>query len=322
MRAIVCRRYGGPDVLGLEEVERPIPSDDEVVIQVRATAVSPEDCAARKGRPFVARLSTGLRRPRKPIPGTEFAGQVEAVGHAVTRFRVGEHVFGTTGTRYGAHAEYVTMPETGLLVTMPGSLTHVEAARVCGQLAAWNFLVDKANVHRGQRVLINGASGSVGIAAIQLTKHFGGHVTGVCSTTNLEFVRSLGADEVIDYTREDFTRSGRTYDIIFDAVGKSSFTRCRASLTAGGVYLSTVPTAALVLQMLWTARVGTKRAIYSATGLRSVPERLAIVDKLIGLTEDGQLKSVTDRSYPLDQVAQAHAYVEQGHKAGNVVITP
>lgn len=322
MKAIVFRRYGGPDVLSVEEVERPKPRDDEVLIRVCAAAVSPEDCAARKGSPLVARVSTGLRRPRKSIPGTEFAGQVEAVGKEVTRFQVGEHVFGTTGTRFGAHAEYLAMPESGLLVTMPRDLTHVEAARVCGQLAAWNFLVDKAGVQGGQRVVINGAAGSVGIAAVQLAKYFGAHVTGVCGTTNLELVRTLGADEVLDYTQEDFTRSGQSYDVIFDAVGKSSFARCRDSLTTGGVYLSTVPTAALVLQMLWTARVGSKRAIYSATGLRSVPERLAIAERLIELIEGGQLKAVTDRRYPLDQLAQAHAYVEAGHKSGNVVITP
>ena len=244
------------------------------------------------------------------------------MGKAVTKFRVGDHVCGTTGTAFGAHAEYLAMPQTGLVVPMPRNVTHVEAARICGQLAAWNFLVDKARVRSGQRVLVNGASGSVGIAAVQLAKYLQTRVTGVCGPANLELVRSLGADEVIDYTAEDFTRSGETYDIVFDAVGKSSFGRCRGSLATGGVYLSTVPTAALLLQMLWTARIGTKRALYSATGLRSVTERLVIAEKLIGLIEGGQLRSVTDRCYALDQAAEAHAYVETGHKSGNVIITP
>jgi NADPH:quinone reductase-like Zn-dependent oxidoreductase len=213
------------------------------------------------------------------------------------------------------------MPEEGFLATMPANMTYEEAAPVCGALAAWNFLKDKANIQSGQEVLINGASGSVGTAAVQIAKYFGAEVTGVCSTTNLELVKSLGADKVIDYTKEDFTQSGQTYDIIFDAVSKSSFSRCRGSLTQKGVYLSTVVELPILLQMLWTSKIGSKKAIFSATGLRPVPERLNFLKELKELIEAGKIKSVIDRRYALEEVAEAHRYVEKEHKKGNVVIT-
>ena len=204
----------------------------------------------------------------------------------------------------------------------PANMTYGEAAAVCdGALTALNFLRDKANIQSGQKVLINGASGAVGTAAAQLAKYFGAEVTGVCSTTNLELVKSLGADKVIDYTKEDFTKTGQTYDVIFDTVGKSSFSRCKGSLTQKGVYLSTVATLAIILQMLWTSKIGSKKAMFSATGLRPVPERLIFLKELNELIEAGKIKSVMDRRYPLEQTAEAHRYVEKGHKKGNVVIT-
>jgi NADPH:quinone reductase-like Zn-dependent oxidoreductase len=321
MKAIVYHKYGPPDVLKLEEVEKPAPLEQEVQIRIRSVAVATEDPLNRKGEPLFTRISTGLVRPRNRILGAEFAGEVEAVGKAVTQFKVGEQVFGSTGTAYGCYAEYVCMPEDGFLTIKPGNVTFEEAAPVCGALAAWNFLKDKADIRSGQKVLINGASGAVGTYAVQLAKYFGAEVTGVCSTANLELVGSLGAEKVIDYTKEDFTQTGETYDVIFDAVGKSSFSRCKGSLTPEGVYLLTVAGLPILLQMLWTSKIGSKKAIFSATGLRPVSERLIFLRELSELMEAGKMKSVIDRRYPLEQIAEAHRYVETGHKRGNVVIT-
>jgi NADPH:quinone reductase-like Zn-dependent oxidoreductase len=240
----------------------------------------------------------------------------------VKGFRVGDQVFASSGASLGAHAEYICLPEDGAMATKPVNMTFEEAAAVSeGGLTALPFLRDKGKIERGQTVLINGASGAVGTSAVQLAKYFGAVVTGVCSTTNVELVRSLGADEVIDYTREDFTGSGRAYDIIFDAVGKNSFLRCRGALKPGGIYLTTVPTPAIALQMLWTSRVGSKRAVFAATGLRPAKEKAKDLLFLKELCEAEALKPVIDRRYPMEQAADAHRYVETGHKKGHVVIT-
>ena len=327
MKAIVYTEYGPPDVLQFKEVEKPTPKDNEVLVKIHAVAVTPEDITSRKGEPFIARVVTGLSKPNKPIQGAEFAGEVEAVGKDVKRFKAGDQVFGSTGAGYGCFAEYICMAEAGFLAIKPANLTFEEAAPVCGALAAWNFLKDKANIQRGQKVLINGACGSVGTAAVQLAHYFGAEVTGVCSPANLELVKSLGADKVIDYTEEDCTQSGQSYHIIFDAVSvydavsQSSFSRCKGSLRQEGVYLSFVFGLPILLQMLWTSKVGSKKAIFSATGLRPVPERLIFLKELKELIEAGKIKQVIDRRYPLEQIAEAHRYVEEGHKKGNVVIT-
>ena len=321
MKAIVCTKYGPPEVLRLKEVEKPVPGDDEVLIRTYSVAVTTEDPLNRKGEPFFARVFTGLIRPKNPVLGNEFAGEIEAVGKDVKLFKEGDQVLGSTGTDYGCYAEYVYMPEEGLLAIKPANLRWEEAAPVCGALAAWNFLKDKANIQSGHKVLINGASGSLGTAGVQLARYFGAEVTRVCSNANLEMVKNLGADKVIDYAKEDFTKTDQTYDIIFDAASKSSFSHCKGSLKQNGVYLSTVPGLPILLQMLWTSKIGSKKAVFSATGLRPVPERLVFLKGVIELLEAGKLKSVLDRRYPFEEIAEAHRYVEKGHKRGNVVIT-
>ena len=325
MKAIVYEKYGPPEVLQLKEVEKPIPEDNEVLIRVYAATVAAEDPMMRSFTfsPLFwlpLRIAFGLIRPRKTILGSELAGEIESVGKDVKLFRKGDQVFGVDINGLGAYAEYKCLPEEGVLAIKPANVTYEEAAPVCGALAAWNILRDKANIQSGQKVLINGASGSIGTAAVQIARYFGAEVTGVCSTSNLELVKSLGADKVIDYTKKDFTKSGQTYDIIFDTVSKSSFLRCKGSLTQRGVYLSAIPGLAIILQMLWTSKFGSKKAKFSATGLRPVSERLIFLKELIELVEAGRIKTVIDRCYPLEQAAEAHRYVEQDRKQGNVAI--
>ncbi len=323
MKAIVYTKYGPPDVLRLEEVEKPVPRDNEVLVRVYATTVTPGDWKVRsfKDIPRLFWLPTrfylGLVKPKRTILGMELAGEVEAAGKDVKRFRKGDRVFGNSPTTsFGAYAEYLSLPEDGTLAVKPVNMSYEEAAGVPYMGISALFYLRKAGIRSGQKVLINGASGSVGTYAVQLARHFGAEVTAVCSSANMELVKFLGAGRVIDYTREDFTRSGRTYDIVFDAVGKSSFSRCKGSLTPRGVYVSTLPTLPLLLQTAWTARRGGKKALY----LDAVAGREDLVF-LKELIEAGELKAVIDRRYPLEQAAEAHRYAEQGHKKGNVVIT-
>jgi NADPH:quinone reductase-like Zn-dependent oxidoreductase len=322
MRAIVQERYGRPSVLQLREVAKPTPKDHEVLIRVDATAVTLAECAFRKGDPFVARLFSGLFRPRIAIPGDVVAGTIEAVGRAVTRFKTGDPVVGSACATWGAYAEYKCLPEDGALARRPAGVTAGDAAALCdGFLTALPFLRDAAHIQSGHRVLVNGASGSIGTVAVQLAKHFGADVTGVCSTANVELVRSLGADRVVDYTREDFTRNAGAYDVVFDTVGKSTFARCKRALAPRGVYLTTVPTLTVMLQMLWTARLGNKKAVFAATGLRPPSAKAKDLVYLGSLVAAGTIRTVVDRRYALEQMAEAHAYVEKGHKKGSVVAT-
>ncbi len=318
MKAIVYTKFGSPDVLEMKEVAKPTPKDNEVLIRIVATTVAAEDPGIR-ARPGL----NGFLKPKKSILGFYLAGEVEAVGKDVKRFKKSDKVYGNTGLGLlGTYAEYICMPEEAALAMKPANITYEEAAALPnGALTALPFLRDKGKIKSGQKVLINGASGAVGTIAVQFAKYFGADVTGVCSTTNLEMVKSLGADKVIDYTQEDFTKNGQTYDIIFDTVGKSSFSGCKGSLTENGIYLTTVPSPATMIQMLWTSMTGGKKVGIAATGLRPSNEKTKELIFLNGLIETGKIKAVIDRSYPLEQIAEAHKYVEAGHKKGNVVIT-
>jgi len=321
MKAIVYTKYGPPDVLQLKEVAKPVPKDNEVLIKIHTTVVGPAECAARRGDPLMIRFITGLIRPKHPILGAELAGEIEAIGKDVKRFKEGDQVFGSAAPNGGTYAEYISLLEGGALAIKPADMTYEEAAAVCdGALTALYFL-RKGNIQSGQKVLINGASGSVGSAAVQLAKHFGAEVTGVCSTTNLEMVKSLGADKVIDYTKEDFTKSGQTYDIIWDMFAKSSFSRCKSLLTQKGIYLTTAPSPASLLQMLWTSRMSSKKVKWGPSALLPANEKTEDLIFINKLFEAGKIKPVIDRRYPLEQIAEAHEYVEKGHKKGNVAIT-
>ncbi|MDP8208328.1 MAG: NAD(P)-dependent alcohol dehydrogenase [Candidatus Electryonea clarkiae] len=321
MKTIVYMKYGSPDVLRLKEIEKPVPKENQVRIRIEATTVTATECTFRKGVPFFARLFTGLTKPKITTLGEELAGEVEAVGRDVKRFKAGDKVFGTAGTGFGAYAEYICLPEEGEFVIKPTNISYEEAACCDGVLTALPFLRDTGNIQSGQQVLINGASGSIGTASVQLARHFGAEVTGVCSAINVDMVKSLGADHVIDYTKEDFTRSGETYDIIFDTVGKISFSRCKRSLNPKGIFLEAAIGLSIFPHVILTSLFGSKRAKIAATGLRPPSEKAKDLLFLKELTEAGKYKAVIDRSYPLEQIAEAHSYVEKGHKKGNVVIT-
>ena len=317
MKAAVYDRYGPPDVVHVADVETPVPKDNEVFVRIHATTVCAADWRLRKADPFLVRFMNGLWKPKRHILGAEFAGTIESVGGNVTRFRAGDDVFGNTGFQFGAHAEYFCLPENGALETKPRNMTHEEAAAVTfGAVSALSFL-RRAKIQAGQRVLIYGASGSVGVFAVQLAKHFGAHVTGVCSTANLGLVQSLGADAVVDYTREDFSTAGRVYDIVFDTVGKSGFSRTMRSLKRGGAYvlIGGFPLLPTAVGSLWAAITRSARVV---TGVASLAAGdMAFFKTLI---EQGQLRTVIDRRYPLEQIAEAHRYAEAGHKRGHVVI--
>ena len=315
MRAVVFDTYGPPEVLRLEDVARPVSKDDEVLIKVHATTVSRTDVGLRAGLPYVARFITGLRRPRRRILGSDVAGVVEATGSSVTEFKVGDRVFGINPWKFGTHAEFMCMRAGGALAPMPAGMPFAEAAAICdGAILALNGM-RPARLRAGQRILIYGASGSIGTAAVQVARSFGADVTGVCYTANIELVRSLGADEVIDSTQEDFTKNGRTYDAILDAVGSLAFSRCRGSLKRGGVFLPTDGLHNLVLT--WTARIGDKRVRFP------LPPKFTKQDVVFlkHLIEAGKYRAVIDRRYPIEDVIEAARYVETKQKTGNVVLT-
>lgn len=317
MKASVHKTYGPPEVMELREVDKPIPKNDEVLIKVHATTTTSGDCKVRRADPFAVRFFFGLKKPKIGILGSEFSGEVEATGKDIKLFKNGDLVLCGTGVGLGANAEYICFKEKGAIVIKPINMTFEEAASVpFGATTSLFFLRDKGHIQKGQKVLINGASGSVGTYAVQLAKYFGAEVAAVCSAKNSELVKSLGADHVIDYTTEDFTKTGESYDIIFDTVGNTSFSKCKSSLKENGIYLSTVAGLPQFARMMTTSVRGGKKLIGGLAPMRK--EDLLFLKELI---EEGKIKSVIDRSYPLNQVAAAHSYVETGHKKGSVVIT-
>jgi NADPH:quinone reductase-like Zn-dependent oxidoreductase len=318
MKAAVHTSYGPPDVVRITEVDKPTPKDNELLVRVYATTVNRTDCGFRAAKPFFVRFFTGLRKPKVTVLGSEFAGEVEALGSGVMSFEVGDRVFGFTEGPFGAHAEYLTIPDDGSVATVPANMTFEEAAPSTEGSHYAFTLIRKAKVRSGQDVLVYGATGAIGSAAVQLLKSLGANVTAVCATDHVALVKGLGADRVIDYTAEDFTRDGQTYEVVIDAVGKSSFGRCRRLLKPGGIYLSSElgrlsqnPILALVTPLLRGKKV-----------MFPIPtDNQEMVRYFKGLIESGDFKPVIDRRYPLDQIVEAYRYVETGQKVGNVVIS-
>jgi NADPH:quinone reductase-like Zn-dependent oxidoreductase len=330
MKAIVYKEYGSPDVLHLEEMAKSSPKDNEVLVRNYATTVNFGDLMARNYKAIsprqfnmlflfwlMAKVSFGIQRPKTNILGNEFAGEVEGVGSAVKRFKPGDAVFGCRGQNMGAYAEYFCMPENGVVANKPANMSFEEAAVVPYGATMALHLLRKANIQPGQKVLINGASGGIGSAAVQIARYFGAEVTGVCGTPRLAFVKSLGADHVIDYTVEDFTQNGETYDLIFDILGKCAFERCKDSLKPNGILLYASFKMKQLAQMLWTSRSGSGKRVICAIA----PGSLEDLNSVKELVEAGKIQAIIDRCYPMEQAAQAHRYVEEGHKKGSVVIT-
>jgi NADPH:quinone reductase-like Zn-dependent oxidoreductase len=317
MRAVVYDRYGPPEVQRLEDVERPVPKNDEVLVKIRATTVTRTDCGLRAGKPFIVRFFFGLRRPKERILGTELAGEIEATGAAVREFAVGDQVFGSTSAfRSGTHAEFICMRESAPLAHKPAGMPFEEAASVTDGAILALMCLEAAQIRKGQRILVYGASGAIGTAGVQLAKSFEADVTAVCNTKNVDLVKSLGAARVIDYTQEDFTKNGETYDVIFDAVGKHSFSRCRGSLNRGGVYVATDGFQNLFLAM-WTSRIGDKKVLFPIPPHYTKKNVLFLKE----LIEAGRYRAVIDRRYALEDVVEATRYVETEQKTGNVVLT-
>ncbi|MEM7375304.1 MAG: NAD(P)-dependent alcohol dehydrogenase [Bacteroidota bacterium] len=322
MKAITFHQYGSPEVLQLEDLSVPSPKAHEVLIRVHASSLSPVDCFNRLGKPFVIRFFMGLFTPQKPTLGSDLAGEIVAVGKSVSKFQIGDKVFGAT-IQLGGHAEYICLSEEEALIPIPTNMTMEEAAAIpYGALTALPFLRDAGNIQAGMKVLINGASGSIGTCAVQLAKFYGAEVTGVCSGRNMELVRSLGADHVIDYTREDFTQNGELYDIVFDTVGKRSYGECKKSLTVQGIYLNPDISWEIIPQMWWTSLFGKKKAKIAFTGLRPIPAKIKDLYFLTELIEEGLLTAIIDRQYKLEEATRAHRYVETGRKRGNVLFIP
>jgi NADPH:quinone reductase-like Zn-dependent oxidoreductase len=318
MKAAVRTRYGPPSVVQTAAAEKPTAKDNEVLVKVHATTVNRTDCGFRAGRPFFVRLFTGLIRPKVTVLGSEFAGEVEAVGSSVTSLEVGERVFGFSGSRFGAHAEYMAMPEDGSLAIMPANLTYEQAAPSTEGAHYAHSFIRTAEIQKGQDVLVNGATGAIGSAAVQLLKHLGAHVTAVCGTEHVELVKGLGADRVIDHMAEDFTKDEQRYDVVLDAVGKNSFGRCKRLLKPGGIYLSSDlgPLSQNPILALITPLFGGRKVMFPIP--KNDREMARYFKELI---ESGAFKPLIDRRYPLDQIVEAYRYVETGQKIGNVVIT-
>jgi len=315
MKAIVTTKYGAPEVLQMQEVEKPVPGENEILIKIHSTSVSSGDARMRRADPFVIRLIFGFSKPKKSIPGVVVAGEIEAVGSSVSRFKVGDQVFGSSGMAFGAHAEYVVVPENAVLALKPATISYEEAAAIpFGGTAAMHFL-RLANIQPGQKVLVYGASGALGTTSIQLARNFGAEVTAVCSPVNFELVKSLGADKVIDYTKEDFTRNREYYDVVFDTLGKSPLGKTLRSLKKGGKVLLANAGMGTMISSAFRSAFSNKKIVSGV--IKETSEDMNYFKQLI---EHGRLKAVIDRIYTLKQISEAHAYVDKGHKKGNVIL--
>lgn len=320
MKAIIHTKYGSPEVLQLKTVEKPTPKDNEVLIRIYAAAVATEDMMFRNP-PMAMRLMLGLNRPKNPIPGLELAGEIEAIGKDVKQFKTGDKVFGINVMDGGAYAEYKCLAEDKVITLKPTNMSYEESLATIGAIMALPALRDDGFIRSGEKILINGASGSVGTAAIQIAKYYGAEVTGVCSTRNVELVKSLGADYVIDYTKEDFTQSKNSYDLILNTVSSASFTKAKNALKKDGRYVTIVPGFSDMLQAIWTRFTKGKKVITSSNAFRSDRDKTKDLNIIKNLMEEDKLKPVIDKTYKMEEIVEAHKYVEQGHKRGNVILT-
>jgi len=321
MKAIVAVGYGSPAVLKVSMIDKPVPKASELLVKVVTSSATRADSQMRTGKPVIGRLFTGLRKPKNAVPGTGFAGIVVATGDKVTVFKAGDKVFGETTLGFSTNAEYLTIPESGVILHKPDNMDFTDACTLCdGHLTSINFLKNVARLKKGQKILVNGASGSLGSAAIQLAKYFGAEVSAVCSTRNVGLVKSLGADVVIDYTKEDFTLQEKQYDVIYDTVGKLCFQKCKNSLSKKGIYLSPVLKASLLFEVLLSSIVGSKKAKFGATGLSSDTVLTGLLKEVVEMYNEGKLTSIVDRQFSLEKLAEAHRYIDTGHKKGNIVI--
>ena len=321
MKAIIVTRYGGPEVLQVKEILTPSVKENEVLIKIHVAAVNNTDPVFRKGKPFISRIFTGLLKPKHSIPGDVLAGEVIVIGKNVTRFKIGDRVYGYTTAALGAHAQCICLSENSAITIIPENISYEEAAGIVdGGHTALVFLRDKGEVSNKQKVLIYGASGSIGTAAVQLSNAYGAEVTGVCSTTNIEMIKSLGVNRAIDYTKNDFTQENIKYDIIFDTVAKKSFSQCKNVLTKNGIYLTTFPTPDVLFKGIFQSKRRGKRALFVAAGMKPANEKIENLQYLSELIKNEKIKTVISKRYSMDDIALAHRYVETGHKKGNVII--
>jgi len=321
MKAIVATAYGNHEVLKLQQVEIPQVKENEILVKVVNASATTADTMMLTGKPYISRLFMGFNKPKSEIPGTGFAGTVVEIGKHVAQFKKGDAVFGETLFGFASNAEYICIPEDSIVLHKPENLPFSEAAGFCdGHLTSINFLKELGKITSGQKVLINGASGSLGTSAVQLAKYFGAEVTGVCSSSNIGLVKSLGADFVIDYTKEDFTSLDKKYDIIYDTLGKIPFRKAKKALASGGLYLSPVLKAGLLFSMLRTSVFGRQKAQFAATGMKPQKQLKELLNELLVIFHSGNLRTIIDRQFPLEKVAQAHEYIASGRKKGNVVI--
>lgn len=321
MKAICVTKYGGTDVLQIREMQIPSPKVNEILIKVYSAAVNSTDPVFRKGKPYISRMFTGLLKPKHSIPGDVLSGEVVEIGNKVTKFKVGDRVFGYTSEKLGAQAEFICLPDDSPITMIPENVSYLDAAGIVdGGHTALVFLREKGEIKDKKKVLIYGASGSVGTAAVQLAIHFNAEVTGVCSTENVEMIKSLGVEKVIDYTKVDFTQEDKKYDVIFDTVAKKTFSQCKKALNENGIYLTTFPTFEVLLKSLFQSRKKGSRAHFVAAGMKPSSEKIINLQYLAGLMKQDKIKTVISKRYEMDEIVKAHSYVETGHKKGNVVL--